>query len=204
MDYLIYAAEQSLKRLKVDTLDILQLHSPVDENLAKDDPWEALYRLKKEGKIRFAGWSIQSFRENDQSLILDQYHELIDCVQVRYNLLERDPEKVLFVKTQNYGIGVIVRIPLLFGLLTGKFSRKSKFPDNDHRHLNLTPQKLDQYLSDLESSQSLFKRYPDQSMAQVSLRFAITHPATHVAIPGAKTVKQVEDNVAAADLGPIT
>ena len=124
-EYIISAAEKSLKRLKVEALDILQLHSPDLEKLQRDDPWEALYQLKRQGKIRHAGWSVQSFQESDQAFLLDLHHELIDCIQVRYNLLERDAERELFPKAQKYGIGVIVRIPLLFGFLTGKFGLKA-------------------------------------------------------------------------------
>jgi len=202
-DYIIWAAEQSLKRLNLDVIDILQLHSPDTEKLMRPDPWEALERLKQQGKIRHAGWSVQSFKETEQAFLLDQYHELIDCIQVRYNLLEREAERELFPKAMSYGIGVIVRIPLLFGLLTGKFNRSTQFSEDDHRRFNLSPEKLDRYLTELERCQPLFDRYPNQTMSQVSLRFSISHPACHTAIPGAKTSQQVRDNCAASDLGPI-
>ncbi len=202
-DYIIWAAEQSLQRLKVEVLDILQIHSSDTDKLQRDDPWEALDRLKQQGKIKHAGWSVQSFKETEQAFLLDQYHELIDCIQVRYNLLEREAEKKLFPKAQKYGIGVIVRIPILFGLLTGKFNRATQFNKDDHRNFNLSPEKLDKYLSELENLQSFFDRYPNQTMAQVSLRFCISHPACHTAIPGAKTPQQVVDNCAASDFGVI-
>jgi len=131
-EYLIYAAEKSLKRLNVETLDVLQLHSPDLEKLERDEPWEALEQLKKEGKILHAGLSIQSFKETEQAYLLDEHHEIIDCIQVRYNLLEREAEKVLFPKALKYGIGVIVRIPILFGFLAGKFNINSTFGEDDH------------------------------------------------------------------------
>ncbi len=202
-DYIIFAAEQSLQHMQVERLDILQLHSPDTEKLQRDDPWEALAELKQAGKIKHAGWSVQSFKETEQAFLLDEHHDLIDTIQVRYNLLEREAEKELFPKAQKYGIGVIVRIPLLFGLLTGKFDRSSRFSEDDHRSMNLSPEKLDKYLTQLGKMQPLFDKYSEQSMAQVSLRFCISHPATHVAIPGAKTKQQVMDNAAASDLGPI-
>ncbi len=202
-DYIIYAAEQSLKRLGVEALDILQLHSPDLDKLERDEPWLALEKLKRDGKILHAGLSIQSFKETEQARLLDLHHDILDSIQVRYNLLEREAEKVLFPKAMQYGIGVIVRIPLLFGLLTGKFDRNSKFTGDDHRKMNLSPEKLDKYLTQLEKMKPLFERYPDQTMAQVSLRFCISHPACHTAIPGAKTPQQVRDNCAASDLGPI-
>ena len=202
-DYLIYAADQSLKRLGVEALDILQLHSPDLEKLERDEPWLALEQLKRDGKILHAGLSIQSFKETEQAHLLDLHHDILDSIQVRYNLLEREAEKVLFPKAMQYGIGVIVRIPLLFGLLTGKFDRNTKFTGDDHRKMNLSPEKLEKYLTQLDKMKSLFERYPDQTMAQVSLRFCISHPACHTAIPGAKTPQQVRDNCAASDLGPI-
>lgn len=202
-DYLIQAAEQSIRRLGVDCLDLLQLHSGDLEQLERDDPWEALETLKRQGKIRHAGWSLQSFKETEHAHLLERHHDLIDCIQVRYNLLEREAEDVLFPMAQRYGIGVIVRIPILFGLLTGKFTRESRFGEDDHRRMNLAPDKLEDYLTRLEELGPLFERYADQSKSQVSLRFCLSHPACHTVIPGAKTAQQVADNCAASDLGPL-
>lgn len=202
-NYLMTAAEQSLRRLQVDSLDILQLHSPGMEVLELDEPWDALQTLKKQGKIRHAGLSIKSFEETLQASLLDTHHDILDCIQVRYNLLEREAEEVLFPKALKYGVGVIVRIPMLFGLLSGKFSRKTLFGEDDHRRMNLSPEKLDGYLCQLEKMQPLFDCYPGQTMSQVALRFCISHPACSTAIPGAKTPEQVKNNCAASDLPPI-
>lgn len=202
-DYIIFAAERSLKRLGVDCLDLLQLHSQPTDLLERDDPWEALALLKEQGKIRHAGWSVASFLETEQAHLLERHHELIDVIQVRYNLLEREAEKKLFPIAQQHGVGVIVRIPLLFGLLTGKFNRQSVFTGDDHRKMNLAPDKLATYLDEFEALSPLYERYPDQTKTQVSLRFCITHPACHTAIPGGKTPEQVRDNCAASDFGPL-
>jgi len=202
-DYIISAAEKSLRRLNVEALDILQLHSPDTEKLQRDEPWLALEKLKQDGKIKHAGWSVQSFGETTQAFLLDEHKNLLDVIQVRYNLLEREAEEVLFKKTEKYGIGVIARIPLLFGFLTGKFTKDSTFEEEDHRSMNLSPEKLKTYLTQLEKMQPLYDKYPEQTKAQLALRFCITHPAAHVAIPGAKTDKQVLDNIAASDLGKI-
>lgn len=203
-DYIIFAAEQSLKRLDVESLDILQLHSPNLDKLETDDPWLALEQLKKEGKIKHAGWSVQSFKETEHAHILDRHHDLIDVIQVRYNLLEREAERTLFPKASQYGIGVIVRIPLLFGFLTGKFNEDSRFSEDDHRRLNLSPDKLETYISNLKKLESLYQKYPQQKKSQISLRFCITHPACHTAIPGAKTPQQVLENCKSSDYGPLT
>jgi myo-inositol catabolism protein IolS len=202
-EYLIFAVEKSLKRLNVEALDILQLHSPDLAKLERDEPWLALEELKKSGKIKHAGLSIQSFKENEQAHLLDLHNDILDCIQVRYNLLERQAEETLFPKAIKYGVGVIVRIPLLFGLLTGKFNTRSTFGEDDHRRMNLSAEKLETYLKELEKYEPLFARYKDQSKAQVSLRFCISHPACQTTIPGAKTPSQVQDNSASSDYGPI-
>ncbi len=198
--HLEFAAEQSLKRLNVEVLDILQLHSPGLEILERDEPWLALEHLKKSGKIKHAGWSVQSFKETEQAHILERHHELIDVIQVRYNLLERQAEDVLFPLALKYGTGVIVRIPLLFGLLAGKFTGQSIFGENDHRRFNLSPDKLKAYLEKLKSYQPLFNQYRKYSMSQLSLRFCISHQACHVVIPGGKTPEQVRENALTSDL----
>ncbi len=198
--YLVWAAEQSLRRLKVDSLDILQLHSPDVDNLTRDEPWEALEILKRDGKIKHAGLSIQSFKETDQAFLLDEHKDILDCIQVRYNLLEREAEKVLFPKALEHGIGVIVRIPLLFGLLTGKFTAASRFGENDHRRFNLAPDKLNGYLSELDDLEPVFQEHPNYSKTQISLAFCLKHPACHTVIPGGKTPAQVIDNCRAAKL----
>jgi aryl-alcohol dehydrogenase-like predicted oxidoreductase len=198
--HLIFAAEQSLKRLNRDYLDILQLHSPTIDLLQSDEPWEALFKLKEQGKILHAGLSFQSFKETEQSFLLDEHNDILDVIQVRYNLLEREAEKELLPKALKYGLGVIVRIPILFGFLAGKFDKESKFGDKDHRRFNLSAEKLSIYLDQLEQFTAFFAIHNQYTMAQLSLRFCISHPACHTAIPGAKTPEQVNENVAASDL----
>lgn len=198
--HLVFAAEQSLKRLDVEVLDILQLHSPDTDILERDEPWLALEQLKEDGKIKHAGWSVQSFRETEQAHILERHNELIDVIQVRYNLLEREAEKVLLPVAEKYGTGVIVRIPLLFGLLTGKFNKDTTFGEDDHRRMNLSTEKLEAYLEDFEAYRHIFEEYSDYSPAQLNLRFCISHSACHVVIPSGKTPEQVKENVVASDI----
>lgn len=198
--HLIFAAEQSLKRLKRDYIDILQLHSPNTELLLSDEPWEALSQLKKDGKILYAGLSVQSFKETEQSFLLDERNDILDVIQVRYNLLERTAEEKLLPKARANDVGVIVRIPLLFGLLTGKFNSSSSFANGDHRKNNLSKEKLLSYLKKLELMNSFFEAYKQFSMAQLSLRFCLSNSACHTAIPGAKNSVQVIENIGASEL----
>ncbi|NWF88719.1 MAG: aldo/keto reductase [Ignavibacteriaceae bacterium] len=201
--HIIFAAEQSLKRLKRDYIDILQLHSPTTDLLKRDEPWLALEKLKKQGKILFAGLSVQSFKESEQAFILDEQKDILDTLQVRYNLLEREAEKKLFPKAIEHNMGVIVRIPLLFGLLSGKFNRLSTFGEDDHRQNNLSSEKLLVYLNQLDKMNTFFSKHSQFSMSQLSLCFCISHPACHAAIPGAKTETQVLENIAASEISTI-
>lgn len=198
--HLEFAVEQSLKRLNIEALDVFQLHSPGLEILEQDEPWLALERIKKAGKIKHAGWSVQSFQETAQAHILEKHNEILDVIQVRYNLLERQAEEVLLPMALRFGTGVIVRIPLLFGLLSGKFNSESTFGENDHRRSNLSPEKLTAYLKEFDGYRSLFEKYPGYSSAQLSLRFCIAHPACHVVIPGGKNQKQVKENIITSEL----
>ena len=202
-DYLIYAAEQSLKRLNVEALDLLQLHSPAPEVLQTDEPWEALEKLKTDGKIKLGGLSVQSFKNSEHAYLLDEFEDLLDVLQIRYNLLERDAEESLLPKAADKGTGIIVRIPLLFGFLTGKFNKESKFGDDDHRRINLSKEKLENYLDELNELENVYSDNSEFTKAQISLKFAVSHPAVSTAIPGAKNSAQVTDNIKAAEIDSI-
>ncbi len=201
--HIIFAVEKSLERLGVEQIDILQLHSPSLDMIKNEEAFEALEILKSQGKIKHAGWSITSFKETEQTPMVEKYHDLIDVLQIRYNLFERQAEETLFPVAQKYNIGVIVRIPLLFGFLTGKFKRDSQFGQDDHRSMNLSPEKLRTYLEMLGHYDEFFEQNNEFSKAQLSLNFCVSHPAAHVVIPGCKNTAQVEDNVIAGSITSI-
>ena len=202
-DYIVFAAEQSLRRLGVERIDLLQLHSQPTEMLDRDDAWDALARLKRDGKIRYAGWSVQSFRESEQTYLLRRHADLLDAIQVRYNLLERDAERDLLPAARDLGVGVIVRIPLLFGLLTGKFDATTTFGADDHRRFNLAPDKLADHLTRLGALQWLFEELSEDGMAGIALRFCLSHPAVTTVIPGGRSPAQVRENVVAGSRGAL-
>lgn len=197
--HLSYAVDQSLKRLNIEVIDILQLHSPDTEILNKDEPWLALEKLKQQGKILHGGLSVRSFEESKQAYLLDLHNDIIDVIQVRYNILEREAEEILLPKAMNYKMGVIIRIPLLFGFLTGKFNKDHVFGEDDHRKFNLSTEKLNDYFISFQGLESLYNNYPNFKKSQVSLAFCISHPACQTVIPGCKTPEQANENILASD-----
>ena len=158
-----------------------------------------LERLKDEGKIRFWGISI-----NPVSHGLDVIqNDWGSAIQVVFNVLQQEPEGELFPAALQSGIGIIVRVPLASGLLTGKFKKGHTFPDNDHRSHTLPPEKLFAALNKVEKLHSIATER-GITMAQLSLLYILSFEAVSVVIPGAKTVVQLEDNAAAGDLNPLT
>jgi aryl-alcohol dehydrogenase-like predicted oxidoreductase len=199
-EYLAFAVEQSLRRLQTDRLDILQLHGPSLELIRQGDCIEALERLKREGKIRFGGVSYRSFKDDEGVASIETGR--IDVLQVRYNLLEQEPAKQVLPLAKKHNVGIIVRIPILFGVLTGKFTRETRFPPEDHRSRHLQGELLARYIDQFEKL-GFLKEGKKDTWAQIALRFILSHHAVSTVIPGGKTPQQVSDNCAASDLGPL-
>ena len=162
---------------------------------------EGFQRLQLDGKVRAYGVStsnfdyLQAFNKDNRASIL----------QIDYSLLHRMPEKDIFPYCQEHDLGILVRGPLAMGILASKFTAETIFPDNDFRkrwHEN--PEEYQIFLRDLEKVEQLRPLAQDRSMAQLALQFAITHPAVTCVIPGAKTVRQLEENTAAAALPPLS
>jgi aryl-alcohol dehydrogenase-like predicted oxidoreductase len=198
--YLMFAVEQSLKRLGVEALDLLQLHGPDAADIQKGEIFEVLDTLKRDGKIRFAGISVRSFHDDEGVLAVKSGQ--VDALQVRYNLLEWGPADEVFPLAKEHNIGIIVRIPLLFGVLTGKFTRATRFSEGDHRQENLSPEKLAGYLDQMVKLFFLFQG-TEITMAQTALRFILSNDVVSTVIPGAKRPSQAAENCAASDLGPL-
>jgi aryl-alcohol dehydrogenase-like predicted oxidoreductase len=157
---------------------------------------EALVQAREQGKIRFIAVSVSTPEEGIACIETG----LVDAIQVVYNLLNRKPEHVLFPMALRNDIGIVVRTPLAFGLLTGKYRVGHVFPHGDFRS-EMAPGWLDSNVQKVEKLRFLAR--PNRTLGQAALAFVLSNPAVSVAIPGAKTVKNVEENLAAVGHAPL-
>lgn len=196
--YIGRVMEESLKRLKTDYVDLYQLHNPSVEVIERGDVWELLERRKKEGKIRHYGVSINSVAEGLAAVRGGRS----DTVQVEYNLLAQQPAEELFPLAHKAEVGVIARVPLRRGLLTGKFTvaDQGRFQGEDVRARNFSGERFQKELEKVEMLRFLVQG-PVTSLAQASIAFCLADPAVSVVIPGARNPAQMRENAAAADVG---
>ena len=187
---ILKACEASLKRLETDHLDVYFCHIWWDKPEETEAFIEAFEQLKNDGKVRAVGVST-----NDLDYIkhFDQDGGL-DVVQLDYSILNREPERDILPYLEERGIGVVVRGPLRMGLLTGKFSEDTTFPEGDIRR---SWPEAQWFKESLKKVQSLKTLEDGRTLGQLALRYVLNHPAVSVAIPGAKTPVQVEANAAA-------
>ncbi len=190
-DYITSALEASLKRLQIDTIDLYQLHNPSPEVMQRGEIFERLDRLKKEGKIRFYGVSLE---KAEDGLVAIQTGKP-DTLQVVYNILHQDPEGQLFPLAQKENIGIIARVPLERGVLSGRFKSTAEFVQKDWRKGVFSEEGLTQTQAAIEKLEFLVKG-DVPNLAQAALRFILSNPVVSSVIPGIRTVKQVDDNVA--------
>ncbi len=184
--------EASLRRLGTDYLDVYFDHIWWDKEEETEAFLTAFAQLKQEGRMRAVGVSTDSF---DYIKHFNRDGGL-DVVQLDYSILNRNAEKEILPYCQEHGIGVVVRGPLRMGILTGKFSPETSFPEGDIR--KGWPQE-EWFRESLERVGRLrHLEGNSQTLGQLALRFVLDHPAVSVAIPGAKTPEQVEANVAAS------
>jgi aryl-alcohol dehydrogenase-like predicted oxidoreductase len=192
--HLIFAVEQSLKRLGTDYIDLFQLHNPPFSVIEMGHLFEPLEKLKAQGKIRFYGISIHDPAEG--LLALKNGHPA--AIQVVYNYLRRYAAEELFPRAIAEGIAIIAREPLANGFLTGKYTKDSVFPVGDIRHQ--WPSKYQTQM--IHRVEEFAKRVNEGPLtqAQSALKFVLSQPAVSVVIPGCKTVAQAEENFRTADL----
>jgi aryl-alcohol dehydrogenase-like predicted oxidoreductase len=190
-DYITSALEASLKRLQSETIDLYQLHNPSPEVMRRGAIFERLDRCKKEGKIRFYGVSLEKTADGIVAIETGKP----DTLQVVYNILHQDPEERLFPLAQKENIGMIARVPLERGVLSGRFKSTAEFASKDWRRGVFPEEALAQVQAAIEQLEFLVKGEVG-SLTQAALRFILSHPAVATVIPGIRTVQQVEDNVA--------
>ena len=201
-DHIIRFTENSLKDLGLETLDLQQLHVWQDEWLAAQDEWfPAIEKLKSQGKIRAFGLSINSGDPN--SALQAVASGLVDSVQVIYNVFEQSPEDALFPLCQKHNVGVIARVPLDEGGLTGTITMETTFPPGDFRERYFAGDRRREVIERVERLRPLVREAGCRDVAELALRFCISHPAVSTVIPGMRTTANVERNARAADAGPL-
>ena len=189
-DYVTSALENSLKRLQIETIDLYQLHNPSPEVMRTGEIFERLDRCKREGKIRYYGVSLEKTTDGIVAIETGQP----DTLQVVYNMLHQDPEEQLFPLAQKENIGIIARVPLERGVLSGRFKETSEFYQKDWRTGVFSEEGLQQVRAAVEKLEFVVKG-DVPNLAQAALRFVLSHPVVSSVIPGIRTVKQVEDNL---------
>jgi aryl-alcohol dehydrogenase-like predicted oxidoreductase len=199
-EYIMRCTETSLRNLKVDAIDLQQLHVWNAAWFHNDDWRRAFEELKTSGKVRAVGVSIND-HQPDSALELVQ-SGLIDSVQVIYNVFDQGPEKNLFPLTQKMNVGVLARVPFDEGSLTGSITENSTFPAGDFRSEYFRGDRKKQvveHISALQRDLGITR----ESLAEVALRYTISPPAVTTTIPGMRTVRNVERNAAVSDKGPL-
>jgi aryl-alcohol dehydrogenase-like predicted oxidoreductase len=199
--WIVECAERSLKNLGLERIDLLQLHVWADAWTAEDEWHEALEKLRREGKIRLTGISINSHDPASAVRVVEQ--ERIDVLQVFFNIFDQSPTDALFPACQKHGVGVLARVPFDEGSLTGKLTRDTKFPDGDFRASYFGGELLAQTVVRVEKLRPVLEGVA-ASMARGALRYVLSHPAVSTTIPGMRDVAQVDDNTAASDDGPLS
>jgi aryl-alcohol dehydrogenase-like predicted oxidoreductase len=206
-EYIRTALEKSLARLRTDYVDLYQLHNP-PQKLAKDDAvWETLADLRAEGKIRFFGVSARTANDARAYLRAAEGEDgpsrrFGDTLQVAFNLLDQEAAvKGVFVEAYRQDWGVISRVPLASGMLTGKYDAGHYWPPTDFRAA-WSRERLAETVRRVEALRFLVKP-PVETMTRGALAFVLSQEAVSTVITGAKTAAQVEENAAASEVAPL-
>jgi len=188
--------EASLKALQTDYVDLYQFHSGKNDEFQTPGLWEMLAEQVKAGKVRHLGISVSP---PDNVFQIDRATSVgVEAVQVVYNRLERKPEAALLSSAQKQNLGVLARVPLASGILTGKYKPGMQFAKSDWRS-TADPKRHEERLRETQKIKET-EVPPGTDMAQWALAWCLKHDAVACVIPGCKNVKQVESNAAAAEL----
>jgi aryl-alcohol dehydrogenase-like predicted oxidoreductase len=194
-DYIREMTETSLKNLQVDSLDLQQLHVWSDAWVA-DEGWQRAARdLKREGKIKGFGISVNRWEPANVLRALDT--GLVDAVQVVYNIFDQAPEDELFPACERLGVAIIARVPFDEGSLTGTMTADMTWPKGDWRNLYFTPENLRETLDHVDRLKPLVPA--GSTLPDLALRFILHHPAVSTTIPGMRKLSHVDRNTAASD-----
>jgi aryl-alcohol dehydrogenase-like predicted oxidoreductase len=197
--------ERSLKNLDVEAIDLLQLHCPPPAVYGRPEVFGALDTLVREGKLRYYGVSVETVEEAKASLLFPG----VQSVQIIFNMFRPKPAEEFFALAAQARVGIIARVPLASGLLTGKWNAQTRFAADDHRNFNARGEAFDvgetfsgvPFEDGLRAVDALRPLVPaGATMAQLALRWILMFPEVSCAIPGAKTPAQAQDNAAAAEL----
>ena len=201
--------EDSLRNLATDTLDLLQLHCPPTELYSRPETFDILDRMVKAGKIRYYGVSVEKVEEALKAIEFPN----VQSVQIIFNCFRQRPAEEFFAAAKRKQVGILARVPLASGLLTGKLRPDSTFAEDDHRNFNRHGESFDvgetfsgvDYDAGLEAVEELRALLPPGvSMSQFALRWILMFDAVTCAIPGGKRPDQVSDNCRASGLPPLT
>lgn len=199
-DYVRQACENSLRRLQTDYIDLYQIHTPLpgkSEFKYEPETFDVFEDLKRSGKILYYGYS--SYNIEDALKIIELGY--CDTVQIVYNLFNREAEKRLFQVAKKNNIGIIVRVPLASGFLTGKFNINVKFKKDDHRS-RLSTHEIRKMVDKVEKIRHIAEE-KNRTLSQFALQYCLQNDAVSVVIPGAKTPEQLEENAKASSYGKL-
>jgi aryl-alcohol dehydrogenase-like predicted oxidoreductase len=198
--YLRANVEQRLRQLGVERLDLLQLHTWTRAWNRDPRPFEALRRMKQEGKLRFVGVSTP---EHDQNGVIDLMRGgWVDAVQVIYNVFEQEPAAELLPVAREKGVAVVVRVVFDEGALTGKFTRTTTFAPGDFRRNYFAGDRLERAVARVDRLRAELDG-TGLALPQVAIQFALAHPAVSTVIPGIRSVAQAEANCAVSGRPPL-
>ncbi len=197
--------EDSLRNTGLDTLDLVQLHCPPTDVFYRPEIFELFDKLREEGKVQNLGVSVERVEEGLKAL---EYPN-VATLQVIFNLFRQRPAELLFKEAKRRDVGIIVRVPLASGLLTGKFGPQTEFAADDHRHFNRDGAAFDKgetfagvdYATGLAAVEELKAVFPGEgALAAAALRWVLMFDEVSCVIPGASRPEQLESNLRAADL----
>lgn len=198
--HIIQSTEASLRNLGVETLDLQQLHVWNPEWVGQTEWHRALEDLKKSGKIRFIGISVNAHQPDSVISLIKT--GLIDAVQVIYNIFEQTPDRNLFPLCRERNIGVVARCPLDEGSLTGTIALDTVFEPGDYRERYFGGKRRAQVVQRVAALKEDLSGVPG-TLPETAMRFCLSHPAVATVIPGMRRTRNVEANCAAADKGPL-